>query len=199
MRIGVAPFVFAIIGFCPAIAQTPTDEQVIAAAVLPLPESYRATATVIKVQSAVKVETLRKGSNGMVCEYHSQGANVFSAACYSEPVFAIHKRQVELRREMNKGTTPEDLKAINDAIEKEVKAGKLNVPPTSVEFQLRGPMSGFDWANNKPSAEFRHWEMVIIPHATGASLGLPTDPNSPGPWVMNEGSLLAHIMIQHPQ
>ena len=45
--------------------------------------------------------------------------------------------------------------------------------------------------------EIKSWQMVIIPYATGASLSLP-EKRTPGfPWVMNSGSPMAHIMVEH--
>jgi hypothetical protein len=162
----------------------------IAAAVLPLPESMRSGATVVSVDKGVET-VLRKGTNGMVCKDYST-AQTFAANCFHETVVALSKRSDELSKDL-KG------KALEDALEKEIQSGKLKAPPVpSMGFQVRGPMNGYDAATHTVSKDVKVWQMVIIPHATGASLNLPEQP--PGnnmPWVMGSGTMMAHIMVEH--
>src|SRR4051812_28007958 len=63
----------------------PTREQQIAAALLPLPEAYRATATVVVYDTSDKLITLRKGTGDIICEGDRPGNDFFTASCYDEP------------------------------------------------------------------------------------------------------------------
>jgi hypothetical protein len=169
----------------------------IAAAVLPLPPNMRAGATVVSVDDGVET-VLRKGSNGMVCTADAPGDLTFYVNCFHETVHAALRRADELRVELQRaGKVPDD-KTVDEAIEKEIKAGKLMPLLTpSIGFQMRGPLSGYDPAKNTVSKEIKAWQMIILPRITGAELHLPDKPEGDMPWVMNGGTLLAHIMIQH--
>src|SRR5690348_15830219 len=114
----------------------------------------------------------------MVCRDYSSN-QVFQANCCHETIYAITKRTDELSKSLNG-------KALEDAVEKEIQSGKLKEPPVpSMGFQIRGPLAGYDAATHTVSKDVKVWQIVIIPHATGVSLGLPEQP--PGnnmPWVM---------------
>lgn len=167
-----------------------SDAGRIAAAVLPLPESMRAAATVVSVDKGVET-VLRKGTNGMVCTADQPGDQVFYVNCFHETVHALMRRAGELSRELNG-------KRLDEAIESEIKAGKLKAPATpSIGFQMRGPLNGYDPATNTVSKEIKTWQMVMIPYATGASLSLPEKSDRDMPWVMQAGTWGAHIMIEH--
>ena len=178
---------------------TPTKDQQIAAATLPLPEAYRAGATVQSVSADFKTTELRKGTTSMVCTIIRPGSENFFAHCFDQDYEALGRRAAELHQELVKEGKPADGAAVLAALKKETDAGKIKVPTHSaVGFQMRGPDKAFDWTTNTPSKEIKHWEMVMIPYATGASLALPNKrPADSGPWVMNEGTAEAHIMIEH--
>jgi hypothetical protein len=184
--------VAALLAALPGFGQSNEDSSRIAAAVLPLPESLRPTATVVKIENGTET-VLRKGSNGIVCSADQPGDAFFYVACFHETFRALNRRAAELSREL-KVTG----KALDEVLDREIKAGKLKLPLTpSIGFQMRGPVSGYDAATNTVSKEIKTWQMVILPYATGASLSLPERPESDMPWVMYAGSVLAHIMIEH--
>ena len=168
----------------------------IAAAVLPLPESMRAGATVVSVDKGVET-VLRKGSNGMVCTADVPGDQTFYVRCFHESIYAAQRRAGELSNELSRAGTPVSGKALDDAIDKEIKSGKLAPVTPSMGFQMRGPLSGYDPATNTVSQEIKTWQMIMIPHATGASLSLPESRDGNMPWVMSAGTWAAHIMIEH--
>lgn len=189
-----------------ASAQSSDTSASIKAAILPLPEPLRADATVVRHDPVGTYTVLRKGSNDMVCIHEpSEGTGrayksgqIFWAHCYNESIFAVMKRRADLMKGFAGAGKTVDAKAVDDTIESEIKSGKLKLPahPT-VGFQVRGPLSGYDAAANTVSTEIRSWQMVIIPYATGASLSLPEERTSGLPWVMDSGSPMAHIMIEH--
>jgi hypothetical protein len=189
-----------------AFAQPTDTNALIQAAVLPLPEPLRAGATVVSYEPEGTYTMLRKGSSDTVCIHEPsegkgrayQSGKIFWAHCYNESIFVMMKRRDELMKEFARTGKTVDAKGVNDAIEREIKSGKLKLPahPT-MGFQMRGPLSGYNAATNTASTEIKSWQMVIIPYATGASLSLPEE-RTPGlPWVMDSGNLMAHIMIEH--
>jgi hypothetical protein len=180
-------------------AQTPTREQQIAAATLPLPAAYRAGATIQSISDDLKVTELRKGTNSMVCSIIRPGSEFFYAHCFEKGYEAMSLRQAQLRRELGKDGKPANQATVDAALQKEITSGRIKLPERpAVGFQMRGPAKAFDWNTNTPSAEIKHWEMVMIPNVTGASLMLPNSkPADGGPWVMSEGTPGAHIMVEH--
>src|SRR5580704_14427875 len=174
-----------------------------ASAVLPLPESLRAGATAVS-RDGGKFTVLKKGSNQMVCirepeegtGRHYQNGKIFWAECFDEKIFAAMKREDELAAELrSQGKTP-TAKILDDALDSEIKAGKLKLPdhPT-LGFQMLGPIAGFNSAANSVSHEIKAWQMVIIPYSTGASLSLPEARAEGMPWVMDSGTWMSHIMV----
>ncbi len=181
-----------------AAQHIPTTEQQIAAATLPLPEAYRAGATVQSISADLTITELRKGTNSMVCSVIRPGSETFFVHCFERAYDALSKRLAQLGQERRKNGMPADSTAVR-ALQKEIESGRIKVPVSpAVGFQMRGPANAFDWNSNTPSKEITHWEMIMIPNATGASLSLPNSrPKDGGPWVMNEGTSVAHIMIEH--
>jgi hypothetical protein len=175
-------------------AQTPDATSRIVAAALPLPEHLRADATVIATADDGTTTTLKKGSNGMVCT-NASTPDTFSAFCFNESVFALLNRATELSKQLG---SPDTSKPVTDTMEKEIKAGKLYLPPqTTVGFAMRGPIIGYNPASNTTTTEIKSWQMIVVPYATGKTLGLPEQPSKGLPWVMAAGTWMAHIMIEH--
>ena len=60
-----------------------------------------------------------------------------------------------------------------------------DVSPGAMQYALVGP--------TREEAELR--VSINLPHATGASTGLPTEERTDGPWLMWAGTSAAHIMF----
>lgn len=168
--------------------------KVIAAALLPLPEAMRATATVVTRTSKGFGPVVRKGSGDMVCAYDTSVENTFSAQCYNETIFAVMKREDELI-----AGSSANAKLANDTIDKEIKSGTLKLPdhPT-MGFQMRGPLASYNSVTNTvDSKQITSWQMVIVPYSTGKTFALPEQRTEGMPWVMAAGTWISHIMIQH--
>jgi hypothetical protein len=179
--------------------QMPTSQQQIAAATLVLPEAFRAEAGVQSISADLKITELRKGANSMVCSMIQPGSETFLAYCVDRGYDAFLFRQTQLQHELSKNGKPADAAEFKAALQKEIESGRIK-PPTrpTVGFVMRGPAKAFDWNTNTPSAEIKHWEIITVPNATGASLSLPSSkPADGGLWVMAEGTPGAHIMIEH--
>jgi hypothetical protein len=182
-----------------AAQNVPTIEQQIAAATLPLPEAYRAGATARSISADLKITELRRGTNSMVCSVIRPGSEEFFVHCFQRDYDALVNRRNQLAQELSKNGKPADATAVRAALQKEIESGRITVPASpAVGFQMRGPANAFDWNSGTPAKEITHWEMIMIPNATGASLSLPNSrPKDGGPWVMNESTPGAHIMIEH--
>jgi hypothetical protein len=173
-------------------AQTPTSEQQIAAAVLPLPESLRAGATVLGYDDKLNLVTLRKGSNAMVCTADRPGDDQFDVRCYNESFMPAINRARELRRQGLQGS------AVDQAMEKEIKAGSIQLPGhATAGYRMLGPIAAYDPATNTVTSEIRRWQSLHLPFQTAAELTLPTESKRDMPYVMASGTWWAHVMIEH--
>ncbi len=164
----------------------PPDEQ-IAAAILPLPEEYRASATVLGYSPAGKLTTLRKGTGSMTCLADDPKQQQFHVACYHEAMEPFMARGRELRESGVTGTQVDTVRY------REAKSGALKVPQqASSLYSLTG--GAFDpKTNTAPGARWLY--VVYIPYATAASTGLSDKPQPGAPWIMFPGTPKAHIMF----
>lgn len=176
----------------PAAAQEPEAEQM-AAALLAAPEEMRADATVLGWDADGKTVTLREGTGDLICLSDRPGNEAYSVACYHKDLEPYMARGRELVAE---GVTGADR---NEAHRwEEAKAGKLAMPTEPrMLYVLAG--SGFDAMKGEVTEPYARW-VLYWPNATAESVGLSPKPVGPGvPWLMNEGTPGAHIMISPPR
>ena len=175
-------------------ASAQSQEQAIAAAVLPLPASLRNGATVVRINAAAQPETIRKGTNGMVCIADKPGDALFDVRCYRESFIHIVYRTFELGADVS-----------SPKVGAEIAAGqlKLSNEPTA-GFRCLGPASSYDPAANSITGEGRCWESVHFPFRTAREVGFPEMSDVPEslrrtvPYIMASGTYWAHVMIEHP-
>jgi len=172
-------FVFAIAaGVFGQAAQTPPE---IEKALLPAPPQMKEGATVIKWKSDFTYDTLKKGTNRLVCYERPvvAGQQPFSAECTS--IANLDRVAVSLKTEAS--TEPSGRQAAFEALE---KAGKWPKPEFgSIFYNMTGASQ----------AQARSHATIAVPGATTQTLGLPETGNQGGAWIMNAGSSAAHIMM----
>jgi hypothetical protein len=160
----------------PGASQADVDKALLAA-----PANQRAQATVIKWKTDFTYDTLRKGTNRMVC-YDRSGQP-------SQPAFSIectgngNLERVAQNMKFEVETDRVKRQAALDAAEKD--GSRVKPEFGSVFYNL----SGADQAAARPHTT------VAVPGATAQSLGLPDNPKMGGAWIMNAGTTTAHIMI----
>ena len=174
--------------FLPAVAAAqPPAAQQIAAAVLPLPAEFRASATVLGYGADGTLGTLRSGAGPYVCLASDPKRSDFHVACYHRSLEPFMARGRALRAQ---GVTGERVDSARFA---EVKAGRLAMPahPAAL-YSLTG--GSYDAATNA-AAGARPLYVIYIPGATAESTGIPTQPAQGTPWLMFPGTPKAHIMF----
>jgi hypothetical protein len=162
-----------------AFAQGPNDA--IEKALTAAPRNLKDNATVIKWKSDYTYETLKKGTNRLVCYDRSgqPGQQPFSVECTS--IANLDRVAQNLK-----------LEAIPD------KKASLAAFDTAEKDGTRvKPEYGSAWyhVNGVDAEHTRSHITVAVPGATGKSLGLPEDGKQGGVWVMNPGTSTAHLMI----
>jgi hypothetical protein len=161
-----------------AFAQTP--DETIQKALLAAPRQMKEGATVVKWKADFTYETLKKGTNHLVC-YDRTGQPQqapFSVECTS--IANLDRVAQNLKAE-----ALGDKKASEAALMAEEKDG-TRVKPEFGSLWIH--MSG-------PDAEHARMHVTIaVPGATAQSLGLPEGPTQGGAWIMNPGTSTAHLM-----
>jgi hypothetical protein len=161
----------------PGSSQTDVDKALIAA-----PASQKDQATVVKWKKDFTYDTLRKGTNRLVC-YDRSGfpqQQPFSVQCTS-------LSNLERVAQNMKAEASGDRKA-SEAMLAEMEKNGTRVKPEygSMWHSVAGP--------SREQARPHH-AMVAVPGATTQSTGLPENPRQGGAWIMNAGTSTAHIML----
>jgi hypothetical protein len=160
-----------------AFAQSPEIDKALLAA----PNNLKEGATVIKWKPDFTYDTLKKGTNRLVCYDRTgqPGQQPFAVECTS--LANLERVAVSLKIE----ATVTDKKAQQAAFEAADKDGTWVKP----EFgSLWIHMSG-------PDAEHARKHVTIaVPGATTQSMGLPDNASKGGMWIMYAGTSAAHLM-----
>ena len=158
----------------PGASQADVDKALLAVPAANL----RDQATVIKWKPDFTYDTLRKGTNRLVC-YDRSGfpqQQAFSIECTS--VANLDRVAQNLKFE----AMGDKSKAMFDAAEKD--GTRVKPEYGSVWYHLMGP--------DKDRA--RPHMTIAVPNATTQTLGLPDNPRQGGVWIMNAGTTTAHLM-----
>ncbi len=158
-----------------AWAQAPADiDKALAAA----PAQLKDGATVIKWKPDFTYDTLRKGTNRLVCYDRSgfPGQQPYSIECTS--IANLDRAAQNLKFEAQGAQK----QALLDAAEKDGTRAK--------------PEYGSVWYHQMGADKehARSHMTIAIPGATTASTGLPDNGRGGGVWIMNAGTTTAHIM-----
>jgi hypothetical protein len=162
-----------------AVAQTTTQET-IDRALAAAPRQLHDGATVIKWKDDGTYETLKKGTNRLVCYDRTgePGKQPFAVQCTS---IANLDRVAQNRK----------FEAMTDRATRQAALDKAEADGTRVK-----PEYGSVWydMNGADQAHARIHVTIAVPGATTKTTGLPEDGKQGGVWIMNAGTSTAHIM-----
>jgi len=149
-------------------------------ALSPAQRNQKEAATVIKWKADNTYDTLRKGTNRLVCYDRSgdPGQQPFSVQCTS----IANLDRVAQNRKFEAIADKAARQAAIDAAEKDGTRAK--------------PEFGSVWLTmNAADKDHAHVHTTIaVPGATTQSIGLPSDNKQGGVWIMNAGTSTAHLM-----
>jgi hypothetical protein len=157
-----------------------TSDESIQRALAAAPRQMKDGAAVIKWKTDGTYETLKKGTNRLVCYDRSgePGRQPFAVQCTS----IGNLDRVAQNRKFEAMADTKARQAALDAAEKDGTRVK--------------PEYGSVWYDmNGPDQEHAHVHVTIaVPGATAQSTGLPDNGKQGGAWLMNAGTTTAHIM-----
>ena len=158
----------------PGASQADVDVALLAA-----PANLRDQATVIKWKPDFTYDTLRKGTNRLVCYNRSgqAGQQPFAIECTS--IGNVERVTQNMKLE----AMGDKKQAMLDAAEKD--GTRVKPEYGSIFYNLSGP----------DRERARAHMTVAIPGATTQSTGLPDNNKQGGAWIMNAGTSTAHIMV----
>jgi len=174
----IALFVLGILAVsisASAQAQADLDKALLAA-----PANMKEGATVIKWKPDFTYDTLRKGTNRLVC-YDRSGfplQQAFSIECTS--IANLERVAQNMKAE-----------ALGDKAKSEAMLAEAEKNGTRVK-----PEFGSVWYHvmGADGEHTRKHMTIAVPGATKQTLGLPEDATMGGVWIMNAGSSAAHLM-----
>ena len=149
-------------------------------ALLPLPESLRASANIVGFDSSWNQVVLREGSSDMNCIAFAPFMAIQYAVCQHSSSEAFWVMGMQLRAG---GMAQGD---IDQARIDAMVDGTLEIPVMGAAryFLLGG----------RPQ-NLSSLMAVHLPNATGESTGFSTDPDNYRPWLMDAGTPNAHVMM----
>jgi uncharacterized lipoprotein NlpE involved in copper resistance len=176
---GSVLFVFGLLAVSTAAFAQTADES-LEKALAPAPRQMKEGATVIKWKADNTYDTIRKGTNRLVCYDRSgdPGQQPFAVQCTS---VANLDRVAQNRK----------LEAIADKAAKQAAIDAAEKDGTRVKPEFGSvwyTMSGAD------QARARIHTTIAVPGATTQSMGLPDNNRQGGVWIMNAGTSTAHLM-----
>ena len=161
-----------------AFAQAPADLET---ALTPAPPQLKAGATVVKWKPDYTYDTIRKGTNTLVCFDRSgqPGQQPFAAECTSLANLPRVAQNLKFEAEPDRAKRTAALAAA------EKDGSRIKPEYGSVWYHVMGM--------NKDM--IRRHTTIAVPGATSQSTGLPDNGKQGGVWIMDAGTSTAHLMI----
>jgi hypothetical protein len=172
------PFLGVLVLSMSALAQAPADD--IQKALTAAPANLREGATVIKWKPDFTYDTLKKGTNHLVC-YDRSGfpeQQAFSVECTNLANLDRVAQNLKFEATGDKAKT----QALLDAAEKD--GTRVKPEYGSVWYHALGP----------DAEHVRTHITIAVPGATTQTTGLPENNKQGTVWIMNAGTSTAHLM-----
>jgi len=178
-RVALVVLIILAVSAVASAQGTPADLE---KALLSAPAQLKDGATVIKWKADFTYDTLRKGTNRLVCydrPIPPASPQPFSVECTS----IANLERVAQSLKIETIADPKERRAAFEAAEKE---GKWTKPEFgSVFYNMTGASQ----------AQARSHATIAVPGATTQTLGLPDTGQQGGAWIMNAGTSAAHLML----
>ena len=174
----IVPIILGVLALSPGTYAQ--DQASIDRALAAAPRQMRDATTIIKWKADNTYDTIRKGTNRLVCYDRSgePGRTPFAVQCTS----IANLDRVAQNRKFEAELDQPKRQAMIDAAEK--NGTRVKPEFGSVWYDMNGP----------DQEHARIHTTIAVPGATSQSLGLPDNPRQGGVWIMNAGTSTAHLM-----
>jgi hypothetical protein len=173
-----------------AAFQAPHAAAAIAAATLPLPPEARAGATVVTMSVDGHPDTLRAGTNPMVCFTDAPADTLLDVRCYH----ATFAPLIYAARSLYRAGLSDS--AVDARMAAQIRSGALPTPPfPTAGYRVLGPLRGYDPRTGALDASMDRWQSVHMPLATTSGVGVGDVERGTEPYMMAAGTWWAHVMI----
>ncbi len=156
------------------------DQAAIDKALLAAPGNLKAGATVIKWKPDFTYDTLRKGTNRLVCYDKSGQPNL--------PAFIVECTSIG---NLDRAAQNMKIEAMGDKAKVQAAFEAAEKDGTRVKPEFGSVWYHFMGADQEHA---RTHMTIAVPGATAQSLGLPDNGKSGDVWIMNAGTTTAHLM-----
>jgi hypothetical protein len=156
------------------------DQAAIDKALLAAPGNLKAGATVIKWKADYSYDTLKKGTNRLVCYDKSGQPNL--------PAFIVECTSVG---NLDRAAQNMKIEAMGDKAAMQAAFDAAEKDGTRVKPEFGSVWYHFMGADQEHA---RTHMTIAVPGATAQTLGLPDNNKSGNVWIMNAGTTTAHIM-----
>ncbi len=184
----------AAAAFILAMAATSAHAQDHAAAIasgtLPLPPALRDGATVVRLRRGGIPDTLRAGTNPMVCFADNPTDTLLDVRCY-------HSAFVPWIYAARSHGSVDD-STLDSRLREAMRAGRLTPPPfPTAGYRVLGPIREYNPATNALGPGIHRWQSIHMPWATTSAVGMEVTEIGTDPYMMAPGTWWAHVMIVH--
>lgn len=183
-------------------AQDRPPQEVIRAAVSPLPTDLQAGAGVMAETPDGDIKRIRESENGLSCllRHPSDPEEPFlDARCYNDQFWPVVLHRWSLV------PIPESFADADARMHADIEAGLVPIPdhPTA-GYRVFGPLNEFDFASGTLGPTMQKWQSIHFPFRTSSELGITelregSIEDRPGlmPFVMASGTWWSHVMFMH--
>jgi hypothetical protein len=201
MKPAIASALLCLLVSTAALGQERTQDEVVRAAVSPLPADLQSAAGVMtETQRAGEVVRVRESENGISCLLRTPSDSedpFLDARCYSDLFWpaVLHNWALDLP---SYAETTERMHA-------DIEAGVVPLPdhPTA-GYRVLGPLAEFDFESGELGPTLQKWQSVHFPFATSTELGITEQREGSKdqltglmPFVMASGTWWSHVMFMH--
>ena len=155
-------------------------------ALLPLPHSLQAEASILARNPQGSFEVLKDGSNNYFCLKDQPDDDRFSVECHPQAMRAYQERKSVLVQRQDRASR-------DSLLAQELKSKTLHIPNGALSYFLSGNIN----KNSGVPDSVWAWSEIAVPFTGPAASGLPTENMGEAPWLMNANDYDAHIMVDY--
>jgi hypothetical protein len=144
----------------------------------------------VSVNEGGHPDTLRAGTNSMVCLTDTPADTLLDVRCYHATFVPL----IYAARQLYHAGLSETAVAARMAAE--IRSGRLPRPPIpTAGYRVYGPLREYNPVTQELGPGIDRWQSIHMPFATTTGVGVAGVEHGTNPYMMAEGTWWAHVMI----